>query len=208
MVDLPTLVSFILASTLLCLAPGPDNLFVLTQSLVNGKRAGLAITLGICTGLIAHTAAVVLGVAALFQASPVAFEGLKVVGAMYLLYLAYGAFRAKGSKLDQTTDMRRSDSEFFRIGAIMNMTNPKVAIFFLAFLPAFVSADENKLSFQLAMLGVIFIGIAAIVFGSIAVLAAKARSLFNDSENSQLILNRLSGIVFITMACKLFVSEL
>ena len=133
MLALDTLVTFFSASVLLGLAPGPDNLFVLTQSALRGRGAGLLVTLGLCTGLIAHTAAVSLGVAAVFQTSALAFTLLKLVGAGYLLWLAWQAFRAAAAALP-TGRAALAGWALYRRGIVMNVTNPKVSIFFLAFL--------------------------------------------------------------------------
>ena len=134
------LLTFFAASLLLGIAPGPDNIFVLTQSAVYGVRAGLATTLGLVTGLCVHTTAVALGVAALFQTSPLAFAILKYVGAAYLLYLAWLSFRA-GALLTHAPDGGRTAfpgyGVLYRRGIVMNVTNPKVTLFFLAFLPQF-----------------------------------------------------------------------
>ena len=136
MVSVETLFTFSTASVLLALAPGPDNIFVLTQSSVFGRRAGFRVTLGLCTGLIVHSTAVALGVAVIFQKSAAAFAALKYIGAGYLVYLAWQAFHASAARI-QTE--RRGEAKLFvlyRRGIIMNLTNPKVSIFFLAFPPA------------------------------------------------------------------------
>src|SRR5690554_6655222 len=100
MMPVEAIVTFVIASALLGIAPGPDNIFVLTQSALYGKKAGVLVTLGLCTGLIVHTTAVAFGVAVIFQTSAVAFTTLKVIGAIYLLFLAWQAFRASKSCLN------------------------------------------------------------------------------------------------------------
>lgn len=140
----------ILASALLSLVPGPDNIFVLMQSALYGRRAGLVITLGLCSGLLVHTLAVALGVASLFMVSAVAFSVLKFVGASYLLYLAWLSFRATAITLDETVVATEPKlMALYRRGIIMNLSNPKVAIFFLAFLPQFASASDVAMPLQL-----------------------------------------------------------
>ena len=125
---------FVLSSCALALAPGPDNIFVLTQSAMNGRAAGVLVTLGLCTGLLFHTAAVAVGVAAIFATSALAFTILKIVGAAYLVYLAWGAFRTKGAAQLAGEAKPVSGRNLYLRGIIMDITNPKVAIFFLAFL--------------------------------------------------------------------------
>ena len=102
MLTLDVIALFFPLCILLALTPGPDNIFVLTQSALNGKLAGILVVLGLCTGVLVHTTAVALGVAAIFKASPTAFNVLKIIGALYLLYLAWGAFRAKTENITVT----------------------------------------------------------------------------------------------------------
>ena len=203
MPDFSTLTLFATASALLALAPGPDNIFVLTQSAIKGKLVGLVVTLGLCTGLLAHTAAVALGVAALFQASALAFNLLKFAGAGYLLYLAWGAFQAGASALPVTAAQETSWLRFYLRGIVMNVTNPKVSIFFLAFLPQFTNPAKGSLPLQLAVLGGIFILATLLVFGSIAVLAGWLGQRLRQSERAQLLLNKTAGVIFAGLALKL-----
>jgi len=133
------------ASILLALAPGPDIIFVLTQSMTKGSRSGIVIALGLCSGLIFHTSAVALGVAVIFQTSIIAFTILKCVGAAYLLYLAYMAFKdASKSKLE-AQNAPVDLLSLYKRGILMNITNPKVSIFFLAFLPQFTNPNWGAL---------------------------------------------------------------
>ena len=127
---------FLFAAVLLALSPGPDNLFVLTQSALHGRRVGWLITLGLCTGLLVHTTAVVIGVAALLRTSAVAFNILRVAGAAYLLWLAWQMWRATSLPAGNARPPLRN-WQYYRRGIIMNVTNPKVTLFFLAFLPQF-----------------------------------------------------------------------
>ncbi len=131
MIPLETLLAFFLASVLLALAPGPDNIFVLTQSSLYGKWSGLAVVLGLCTGLVVHSFAVALGVAVIFHQSAVAFSALKMAGAGYLLYLAWQAFRASATKIQGKGRGEIRLVKLYGRGIIMNITNPKVSIFFL-----------------------------------------------------------------------------
>ena len=194
---------FIVASALLSIAPGPDNIFVLTQSALYGKKPGVLVTLGLCTGLIVHTTAVALGVAAIFQTSVVAFTALKVVGAMYLAYLAWRAFRTSVRSLEAPRSNLRSNGALYRRGIIMNITNPKVSIFFLAFLPQFASPDNGSLAPQIFLLGGVFICVALVIFCAIALLAGVLGSWLHRSPRAQAYLNRIAGTVFAGLALKL-----
>lgn len=200
------LITFVLASVLLSLAPGPDNIFVVTQSALYGNRTGILVTLGLCTGLLVHTAAVVFGVAAVIQASALAFTLLKLLGALYLLWLAWQAFHASGASLDTPRANVRSAGELYRRGIIMNITNPKVSIFFLAFLPQFASPDHGPVAQQLLLLGAVFIVVALAVFGLMSILAGSIGSWLQRSPKSQVYLNRMAGTVFAALALRLALS--
>lgn len=195
-----TLILFFSASIALGLAPGPDNLFVLAQSAQHGVRAGLLVTIGLCTGLVFHTALVAFGVAVIFQTSPVAFTALKVIGACYLLYLAVQAFRAGASRAEPAT---LSHTKLYLRGIVMNITNPKVAIFFLAFLPQFVEPDTGELPLQIAQLGLLFILATLLVFGAVALLAGYLSGWLRTSSRAQQALNYLAGTVFVALAARL-----
>lgn len=203
MFDLNTLVLFSTASFLLALAPGPDNIFVLTQSALKGRLVGIIVTLGLCTGLIIHTSAVAFGIAALFQASSLAFTLLKFLGAAYLLYLAFGAFRAGASTFTAEEEKEIRLSRFYRRGIIMNVTNPKVSIFFLAFLPQFAHPEKGALPLQLIMLGTLFIIVTLLVFGAISLLAGVIGAWFRQSPKAQRVLNMTAGAVLAGLALKL-----
>ena len=194
---------FVAASFLLGLAPGPDNIFVLTQSILNGRSAGFIILLGLCTGLIVHTTIVALGVSVIFQTSLLAFNLLKYCGAAYLLYLAWKAFMASGSPIELGERTRLSFPQLYRRGIIMNITNPKVAIFFMAFLPQFTDPSRGSITLQLFLLGAIFILVTLVVFTMISQLAGIIGKRISKSEKGEKILNRIAGLVFVSLAIKL-----
>lgn len=206
-IALNTIAVFFMASVALGVAPGPDNIFVLTQSALHGRLAGLIVTLGLCTGLVFHTTAVALGVAVIFKTSALAFTVLKTVGAVYLLYLAWQAFRAAGSeKLEARNDAVRGWQLYGR-GVFMNITNPKIAIFFLAFLPQFADPGRGALTLQLFLFGGIFILATLIVFGAVAWGAGFLGDWLKRSAKAQIVLNRIAGIVFVGLAVRLITSE-
>lgn len=207
MLSLETSITFFSAAVLLGLAPGPDNIFVLTQSALRGRGPGLVIMLGLCSGLLVHTAAVAFGVAIIFQTSVVAFTVLKVIGAGYLVYLAWQAFRAAPETIRGETNGAGSYWSDYRRGVIMNITNPKVSIFFLAFLPQFADPGRGAVVYQLLLLGGLFIVATILVFGSIALLAGTLGQWLNRSQRVQLMLNRLAGTVFVMLAIKLATSQ-
>lgn len=199
MLPFDTMLTFASAATLLAMAPGPDNIFVLTQSAVSGARAGLLVVLGLCTGLIFHSAAVALGIAALIAASPVAFTALKLAGAAYLLYLAYQAFRAPAQTLGGDAAPLKSVA-LYRRGLIMNITNPKVAIFFLSFFPGFLDPDLGSTIGQVVQLGLIFALVTFVVFGAVAVAAGGLSQWLTRAPSVQLAINKIAALVFIGLA--------
>lgn len=203
MFDTSTLLLFLSASLLLALAPGPDNIFVLTHSAMKGRLVGLVVTLGLCTGLIVHTSAVALGVAALFAASVTAFNLLKFIGAAYLLYLAWEAFRAGSQSFEGTAERELSLFRYYLKGILLNITNPKVSIFFLAFLPQFTQPEKGHLPLQMFILGALFIFATLVVFGGISCVAALLGQWLRRSDWAQRWLNRAAGTVFASLALKL-----
>jgi len=207
MIPFETVAIFFAASVALALAPGPDNIFVLTQSALHGRKAGLLVTIGLCTGLLVHTAAVSLGVAAIFQTSTTAFNILKIVGAMYLLYLAWQAFRAGAANLDDNGKPGMGWRKLYFRGVIMNITNPKVAIFFLAFLPQFADPSRGSITVQMLMFGGLFIVSTLLIFGIIAWSAGFLGEWLKRSVKAQLIMNRVAGMVFTGLALRLAISE-
>lgn len=201
--SLETFLAFGAASLLLALAPGPDNIFVLTQSAMHGRTSGLIVTLGLCTGLLVHTTAVAFGVAVIFQASALAFTLLKLAGAAYLLYLAWQAFRAPASAVKAGPGGRLPFKNLYQRGIIMNVTNPKVSIFFLAFLPQFADPARGSLTLQLILLGGVFILATVVVFGGVAWMAGSLGQWLIRNEKAQILMNRVAGTVFVGLALKL-----
>lgn len=203
-------IGFFGIAVLLALSPGPDNLFVITLSALRGVRAGLWVVLGLCSGLIVHTLAVAWGVAALFAASATAFTVLKLLGAAYLLYLAWGAWNALASVVDDSGGPSVPDMtpmQAWLRGVIMNLTNPKVILFFLAFLPQFSNPARGSVAVQTFLLGLIFILAAGLTFSTLALLAGSIGRKLQRSASAQTWLNRSASVVFAGLALKLLVSQ-
>lgn len=192
--------AFFGTAVLLALAPGPDSLFVISQSALYGARAGVCTTLGLTSGLVVHTTVVALGVAVLFQTSAVALTLLKVAGAGYLLYLAWLSFRT-GAVLSSTGKAAFPGYRaLYRRGILMNVTNPKVTLFFLALLPQFCDPTRGSVAVQVGTLGALFMLATLLVFSSIAVAGGAITARFNRSQKAQILLHRCAGAVFIGMA--------
>lgn len=165
------LLYFIAASAALTLLPGPDILFVLTQSISQGKMAGIATATGLCTGILVHTSAAALGISAIIYKSALAFEIVKYAGAAYLLYLAWQALRESGELVSPTSVRETNSFALYRRGIFMNVLNPKVALFFLAFLPQFVNLESGSVPMQMILLGIVFLIQAWLIFSAISVFA-------------------------------------
>ena len=174
---------FISAAVLLTLMPGPDILFVITQSITRGRKAGIVFAAGLCTGLIVHVTAVSLGVSVLLMSSPVAFTVLKFVGAAYLLYLGIKAFLARHQNHFHLETSGAATGKLYRKGILMNILNPKVILFFLAFFPQFIDRQiENPIP-QMLLLGLIFMVQAFLIFSMVAILADRlARRLMQNPK--------------------------
>ena len=137
------IIAFIAASIVLSFVPGPDNIFVMTQSALRGWRVGFFTTLGLCTGLVGHTLLVAVGVSVIFQTSAIAFNGLKILGACYLVYLGWLSLKNEELVLGESKE-KSTNQSYYITGIIMNLTNPKVALFFLVFLPQFVNVSVGS----------------------------------------------------------------
>lgn len=207
MPSLDTTASFFLVALVLGFTPGPDNVFVLMQSIARGRRAGVLVMAGLCLGLCVHTAAVALGLAAVFAASELAFQILKIAGAGYLAFLAWQAFRAPGTALHAHIDSGTTDKALLVRGIAMNLTNPKVLLFFLAFLPQFVKADAGAVASQVVWFGAWFIAATVVAFGTIALLAGTIGEWLRRSSRAQTVLNRVCGVVFAGLAIRLLTAN-
>ena len=203
LIPISILAVFFSASIFLALAPGPDNIFVFTQSSIRGRLAGWIITLGLCTGLIGHTLIVATGIAVIFQVSLIAFTILKLAGSAYLLYLAFLAFRASVTTLNLSSNGITSLFQLYMRGIIMNVTNPKISIFFLSFLPQFADPNRGSIMLQILSLGLVFIISAMLVFGMISIFAGFLGNRLQHSSIAQIIMNRIAGTVYAALAIKL-----
>ena len=249
MPSLDTLLAFFGVAVLLALTPGPDNVFVLLQSAQRGWRAGMAVVLGLCAGLVVHTAAVALGLAAVFAASALAFTVLKLCGAAYLLWLAWQTLRpaaaepavavpaAPGLAATKTADCAMAAETVSAVpaleaadtrphananpdanantpapasawrmvgrGMVMYLSNPKVLVFFLAFLPQFADPARGPVAPQLMVLGVVFMFATLLVFGAIACFSGAFGTLLQRSVRAQRLLAQVSALVFVALAVRL-----
>ena len=181
--DPQQILTFATAAILLALMPGPDNIYVLTESLINGKKQGIAISIGLALGVTIHTLAAALGVSLIVQQSAQAFLIMKIIGAGYLFYLTYQSYKDQStSDLDINSDASKSSLEQIRKGFFMNVLNPKVALFFIALLPQFVTSTGWAPLYQMIGLGLIFMICALVVMSSIAMLAGTLQSYIKNDN--------------------------
>lgn len=207
MPDLQTLASFFGVSIILGLSPGPDNLFVLLHAAVNGRKAGMLVVLGLCSGILLHTAAVTLGLAALFATSASAFAALKLLGAGYLVFLAWQSLRAPAQADFGHASKGLNARQSYLRGILMNVSNPKVALFFLAFLPQFVDPGRGRVWLQTLCLGGVFIAATLLVFGTIAYFSATIGQRLRRSIRLQRTLHWGAALVFVVLAVRLATAQ-
>ncbi|WP_091867330.1 LysE family translocator [Pricia antarctica] len=203
-----TLYAFSLATAALALSPGPDNIYVLTQSLANGKKYGLATLAGLLSGCLVHTTLLAFGVSVIIRESDTLFLGIKILGAVYLLYLAFIVYRSD-STLDIAGDKvaKKGLWQLFKRGFIMNVLNPKVTIFFLAFFPGFLFSETLSTVLQFYVLGLLFMTVSGFIFSGIAVLSGTISKFLVHNKNVGPVLKWLQIVVFICIALYLLLSD-
>ncbi|UQZ36864.1 LysE family translocator [Paenibacillus sp. PK3_47] len=194
---------FIGTSIILIMIPGPDLIFTLTQGIANGRRAGVVTALGLSAGNTVHTIAAALGLSLIFQTSAIAFTIFKISGALYLFYLAYKSVKYRKATVEISSSSRQEVKGLFLKGTIMNILNPKVAIFFLTFLPQFVNDSQEHVPLQMIIFGMIFIMLTAVIFSLVGYFSGWFRNLFLRSPRSNEGMNIAAGIIFTALAVKL-----
>ena len=189
---------FIITVTLFGLVPGPDIIFVITQAITKGKKEALYVSLGLTTGCMVHATLASFGVAFIFQQSILAFNALKTLGVIYLLYLAYRTF-VNADKEITVTDDNKAKMGYFK-GILMNILNPKVILFFLAFLPQFVPSNIKHISLYMLMLGVIFMLVTLVVFSLVSILASQLNTHLISKPKIMIKVNKGSAFVLGSLA--------
>ncbi|AXX85830.1 transporter, LysE family [Malaciobacter marinus] len=208
MIELSNLYMFIITSFLLCIAPGPDNIYVLTQGMTKSKKAAIITTIGLCTGLIIHTSAAAFGISMIFKTSQIAFDIVKYLGVIYLLYIAYQVYKHRNEPLNLDTKASKKDLKalYFK-GFLMNILNPKVSIFFLAFLPQFVSVQNGNVPLQMIILGLIFMGLTIILFSLIGIAGNLLSEKLLNNPKIVKYMNILTSFVLVSLGVKLALSQ-
>jgi threonine/homoserine/homoserine lactone efflux protein len=205
--DISQVLGFLAAAMLITLSPGPDNLMILSLGLSRGRRSGLAFGLGCALGCLSHTLLAALGISAVIAASALLFTGLKVAGGGYLVWLGIGALRSSGRMAVKDAAGGEPPWALFRRGLLANAVNPKVILFFLAFLPQFVVASQGGAGWQTAQLGLVFTVQACVLFGLIGWFSGSLGGWLGRHGKAGLWLDRVAGGVFVALGARLIFSR-
>ena len=194
---------FLGAAILVTVSPGPDNLATLSIGLSRGWRSAVGFGVGCGCGCLFHTALAAAGVSALLRSSPAAFSALKWCGAAYLAWLGFGALRSQGSRINDFAGDQESGLRYFSRGLFANAINPKVAVFFLSFLPQFVVESSGRAALQMLLLGLIFTAQAMLIFAAIGCFSGQIGQALRSHLQAGVWLDRFTGILFIGLAVRL-----
>jgi threonine/homoserine/homoserine lactone efflux protein len=209
MTGIINLETFIVTAIIVVTTPGIDTIMVLTRSISKGKTAGLYSALGVSLGLIFHTIAVTFGLSLIIAKSAIAFGIIKYLGAAYLIYIGLKALLSKSDQTEikateiKITGMRK----MFLTAFLSDILNPKIAIFFLAFLPQFIKTTEINNPVPYLLLGLIMFIVTFIWCSFLAVMGSKVATLFNRNKNAESWMNKTSGIVFILLGLKVALTK-
>lgn len=198
---------FLAASVVVIATPGQDMLLVMSKALSHGTRAGVTTAAGVSVGLLGHTVLATVGLGALLRTSEWLFTALKFVGAAYLLYLGIQLLRTRSTELAASASVAQSHRRLFLIGAASNISNPKIAVFFLAFLPQFVSPSAAHPTLTVFVLGAVFAALTFLIKGPVAVFAGRLSAWFRERPRALLWLFRSSGVVMVALAVRLALSR-
>ena len=207
---MPDIPFFIVASALLAIAPGPDVIYVLTRGISQGRKAGLAAALGFASGCIFHTVLAAVGVAALIRSSELAFDLVRYAGAAYLVWIGIQALRHSSSFSIEGASDAKALATIYKQSVIGNMLNPKVTLFFLAFLPQFVNAEAGSVGvgLQMGMLGLVFMVVTIVVFGAVAIFAAMIGDWVRRKPAIGQRLNVFAGLTFIALGIRVALPDM
>ena len=195
------LISFVLAVSFLAISPGPDNIFVLMQSVVHGKKYGISTIAGLMSGCLVHTTFVAFGVSTIIKENNTIFLVIKLLGAIYLCFLSYSVFKSDATITMTTQNIqKKTPFQLFKMGFMMNVLNPKVTIFFLALFPGFLFSNELSTVVQFYVLGGVFILVSFVIFSTIALLGGSISERIQQNKQIEVWLKWMQIIVFIGIA--------
>lgn len=207
MIDPAKFALFITVSWALIIAPGSDMLYVITRGMTHGRRAGMLSALGVICGILVHTTAAALGLTLIFQTSGMAFLVVKYLGAAYLIYLGIKSWQEKNVFTLQTSSSTVSSQQLFWQGVLSNVLNPKIAIFFLAFLPQFVDKSSNQVTLQLVTLGLTFAFLGLLFLVVVGYSSGAIGSWITRRPHFSQFLGRLSGGILVALGVRLALTE-
>jgi threonine/homoserine/homoserine lactone efflux protein len=210
MMPLELYLSFLVAALVVIASPGPDSLNSLTIGMARGRREGVAYALGVGVGCLTHTLWAMLGISAVVAASATLFNVVKWIGVGYLVWLGIQSLRSRGAlvSMNDAPASGRNVAQRFRQGLLTNALNPKVMLFFLAFLPQFVDPRHGvAVIWQLGLMGLTFTVITALAYSALAWSAGTVGARLTKQPRIALWLERATGIVFIAMAARLALAE-
>lgn len=210
MLGVAQIAGFLVAAALITLSPGPDNLMVIGLGLAQGRRKGMAFGLGCALGCLSHTTLAAIGVSAMIAASVTLFTALKICGGLYLVWLGVKSLRrgqGVGPAVPDGRDAGQSSRRLFVQGLLANSINPKVVLFFLAFLPQFIEPSQGAVWWQTVQLGVLFTAQAALQFAVIGWFSGRLGGWLRRKPSLGTWLNRVAGMVFIGFGARLMVGR-
>lgn len=207
--NIEVLIAFTFSTAALAISPGPDNIYVMTQGVANGKKYGLATTAGLISGCLVHTTLLAFGVSALIKANENLFFAIKLAGALYLFFLAFKVYRADVvlEVSNARSAPKRSLGRLYQQGFVMNVLNPKVTLFFLAFFPGFLFSDSMATALQFYILGFLFMLVSFVIFALIAILAGSISAYLKQNKRVGIFLKWLQIIVFIGIGSYILLSD-
>lgn len=204
MFDIVSFQVFLVTAIIICVTPGIDTMFILSRSISQGRNAGVYSVLGISAGCLVHTLLAAIGLSALLQTSVLLFTIVKIIGAIYLVFLGIQMLLSKSSRLDIVKVDKVSNRKLFMQGMITNVTNPKVALFYISFVPQFISSDNHFGPVPFLILGVIFTLVGAIWDLITVIFSSALTSKLRNNKLVEPILNKITGIIFIFLGISLF----
>lgn len=202
MVDPASFAVFLVAVLVICVTPGPDMIYILARGMSQGPRAGLLSALGMSVGMLCYTTAVALGLAAVLRSSTVTYDVLRYAGAAYLVLMSWRSLRDSSKSEIEATDHTRASSRVFGQAVVTNLLNPKVLLFYMAFLPQFVRTSSGHPTVQLLVLGLTFTAVGLMVDSAVALAAGRVGNFLRRRGGAQVWLNRVSGAVFLGLAAR------
>ncbi|PTJ51396.1 LysE family translocator [Mammaliicoccus sciuri] len=204
MFDIVSFQLFLITVLIICITPVIDMMFILNRSISQGRDAGIYSALGVSVGAVVHTVLSGLGLSVILQTSVVLFTIIKIVGAVYLIYLGIQMFISKQSSISIKKTVYQSRRKLFVQGVITNVTNPKVALFFISFIPQFISVDNQYGPIPFLILGSIFAVMGAITSFIIAIFSSSLTTKLRENIVAEKIINKISGAVFVILGISLF----